>query len=162
MSTFEKIFTALTTEFGDSQILRREEEVLQPWIDINPFAIDRVCQFLKDDSRFFFDYLECLSAIDTGPDAGKLGVVYHIMSIPYGHRLVLKTFVDRLDAKLPTVSKIWRTADWHEREAWDLMGIQFEGHEDLRRILMPEDWEGHPLRKDYINPEYYHDIQTAY
>ncbi|MBL0020770.1 MAG: NADH-quinone oxidoreductase subunit C [Bacteroidetes bacterium] len=87
------------------------------------------------------------------------------------HRIVLKCFVSRTVASdahpsglpvIPSVSSIWLAANWHEREAYDLVGIWFEGHPDMRRILMPEDWTGHPLRKDYVNPEYYHDIQTAY
>src|SRR5690606_639093 len=104
---------------------------------------------------------------DNGPEAGTLEVVYHLYSIPYEHSLVLKVTVPRNqpDEPLPTipsVTHIWRTADWHEREIFDLIGINFEGHSDLRRILLPADWTGHPLRKDYQNLEYYHDIRVPY
>jgi NADH-quinone oxidoreductase subunit C len=78
------------------------------------------------------------------------------------HRAVLKISAPSENPKVPTVSHIWRTAEWHEREAFDLMGVEFVGHPDLRRILLPDDWEGHPLRKDYKNAETYQGLKTAY
>lgn len=126
---------------------------------------------MRDDPAWYFDYMECLSGVDEGSGSNRIGVVYHLMSITRGHRIVLKCFVDRSRPSsassgslpsLPSVASVWNAANWHEREAYDLIGIWFEGHPDLRRILMPADWEGHPLRKDYMNPEIYHDIQTAY
>jgi NADH-quinone oxidoreductase subunit C len=140
-------------------------DVLQPWIELAPAGLQEVCQFLRDDPRLYFDYLECLSGIDMGPESGKLGVVYHLMSIPHGHRIVLKCFISRVphpENTLPSVTSVWLGADWHEREAYDLFGIRFSGHPDLRRILMPEDWTGHPLRKDYTDPDTYHGVKIAY
>lgn len=160
-----EIQSLIVEKFGEQAIVNADHEALQPWLEISPDALAAVCEFLREDPRAYFDYLECLSGVDEGPKAGRIGVVYHLMSIPRGHRLVLKCFVTRSDTdpeSLPSVVSVWRTADWHEREAFDLLGIRFEGHPDLRRILMPEDWEGHPLRKDYINPEFYHGIQTEY
>lgn len=156
--------------FGNEAIAAIDLEALQPWIGIHPGRLLAVCTFLRDDPAWYVDYLECLSGVDEGPTANRIGVVYHLMSITRGHRLVLKCFVPRAGTEgepqgmpsIPSVSSVWQAANWHEREAYDLLGIHFEGHPDLRRILMPEDWEGHPLRKDYTNPEYYHDIQTAY
>ena len=162
MSEAKAILEALEAHFGQEAIVAKNFDVLQPWISLQPEKIQLACQFLKDDPRFFFDYLECLSGLDEGPEADQIGIVYHLMSITKGFRIVLKAFCTRTAPSLPSVSTVWKTADWHEREAWDLFGIYFEGHPDLRRILMPEDWEGHPLRKDYVNPEYYHDIKTAY
>ena len=162
MSESANILAALETQLGGSQIVGHDFETLQPWIEVKSSAIRDACQFLKDDPRFYFDYLECLSGLDLGVDADQIGVVYHIMSITKGHRIVLKCFTERNKAELPSVTPVWKTAEWHEREIWDLFGIKFEGHPDMRRILMPEDWEGHPLRKDYVNPEYYHDIKTEY
>jgi NADH-quinone oxidoreductase subunit C len=89
--------------------------------------------------------------------------VYHLNSIPYEHTLVLRVFVKRDGSSaVPTVSGIWRTADWHERESYDLVGVRFEGHPDMRRILLPNDWEGHPLRQDYDVQKTYHGIEVKY
>jgi NADH-quinone oxidoreductase subunit C len=171
MSSAQAIYETIASRFGQEAVVANDLTVLQPWISIQPTRLREVCLFLRDDPAFYMDYLECLSAVDEGPAANKIGVVYHLMSITRGHRIVLKCFVERtvaLEAHphglpvLPSIADIWRAADWHEREAYDLMGIWFDGHPDLRRIFMPADWEGHPLRKDYVNPEYYHDIQTAY
>ena len=87
-------------------------------------------------------------------------VVYNLYSIPYETSLMLKVEFSREEAVVPTVSQIWKTADWHEREAFDLFGIKFNGHPDLRRILMPADWEGHPMQKDYREPERYRGMET--
>jgi len=109
-------------------------------------SIYAVCVYLKETSDLVFDSLMCLSGVDRGEN---LEVVYHLYSMTHFHKVTLKAQTPRTDPKVPTVSTLWRTADWHEREAYDLFGILFLGHPDLRRILMPEDWEGYPLRKDY-------------
>ena len=111
--------------------------------------------------------LSCQTGIDNGPDAGTMEVVYNLYSIPYNHHFCLKVILPRNIAgeplpTVPTVSHIWRTADWHEREIFDLVGIQFSGHPDMRRILCVSDWIGHPLRKDYEAQEYYHGIRVAF
>ncbi|HHG86175.1 MAG TPA: NADH-quinone oxidoreductase subunit C [Bacteroidetes bacterium] len=166
--SFAEISQLLQAEFGAEVLINSNAAALQPWLEVSASQLLAVCRFLRDDSRLYFDYLECLSGVDLGPKTQKIGVVYHLMSIPRGHQLVLKCFVDRpLQTEkqvptLPSVVELWRTADWHEREAYDLMGITFSDHPDLRRILLPEDWVGHPLRKDYQNPEFYHGIQTEY
>ncbi|MDI6782672.1 MAG: NADH-quinone oxidoreductase subunit C [bacterium] len=109
-------------------------------------SIYAVCVYLQETSDLVFDSLLCLSGVDRGEN---LEVVYHLYSMIHGHKVTLKAQTPRTDPKVPTVSTLWRTADWHEREAYDLFGIVFLGHPDLRRILMPEDWNGYPLRKDY-------------
>lgn len=121
-----------------------------------------VCEFLWKNPATYFDSLSCLTAIDQGPEAGKMEVIYTLYSIPNHLTLHLRVILDRSSPTISSVSSIWRTADWHEREAFDLLGVQFSGHPDLRRILLPEDWQGHPLRKDYVEQSKYHGIQVKY
>lgn len=109
----------------------------------------------------YFDSLSCITGIDNGLAVGTMEVVYSLYSIPYHQSLMLKVVLPRTSDALPSVPSltgIWRTADWHERETYDLLGIYFEGHPDMRRILMPADWEGYPLRKDYQDPLTYRGI----
>jgi NADH-quinone oxidoreductase subunit C len=160
-----EIESLLRAHCGDAAVVEAAHALLQPCLTLAPAALAQACAFLRDDPRLYFDYLSCLSGIDLGPQDGRMGVVYHLMSIPHGHRIVLKAFVPRDLAEgpsLPSVAGVWHSAEWHEREAYDLFGLRFAGHPDLRRILMPEDWEGHPLRKDYVNPATYHGIKTQY
>lgn len=106
--------------------------------------------FLKNDPGLRFNYLSDLSGVDLGEFAApRFAVAYHLYSITHNHRLRVKVFLEEDDARLPTLSGVWKNADWHEREAYDLFGIEFDGHPDPRRILMPYDYEGHPLRKDF-------------
>ena len=121
-----------------------------------------VCDFLWRNSNTYFDSLSCITAIDLGPDTGQMEVIYTLYSIPNHLTLHLRVILDRAKPVISSVSSVWRTADWHEREAFDFFGIQFTNHPDLRRILLPEDWEGHPLRKDYVEQTKYHGIQVKY
>jgi NADH-quinone oxidoreductase subunit C len=137
---------------------------LQPALLISPDDIVKVCLELRDNPATYFDFLSCLSGVDYGIEAGRFGVVYHLASIPYQTQLVLKVGRehDRTDEALPhfpSITSVYKGADWHEREAYDMCGIYFEGHPDMRRLLMPDDWEGFPLRKDYKNAEYYKGIK---
>jgi len=113
------------------------------WVPSN--SIVEVCRALRD--RRGFTFLADITAVDWWPREPRFEVVYHLASA--GHRLRVKTRVPETPALLPTVQSVWPGANWLEREVWDLFGIVFEGHNDLRRLLMPEDWEGHPLRKDF-------------
>jgi NADH-quinone oxidoreductase subunit C len=161
--TFADIAHIVSEQFGLEVIVKITDTGLQPSLTIQSVSIAVVCSFLKNDDRLFFDQLSCLTAIDNGIEANTLEVIYHLNSIPYQHSLVLKTIVERTDtATIPSVTTVWRTADWHEREAYDLVGICFDNHPDLRRILLPTDWQGHPLRKDYQTPETYHGIKVDY
>jgi NADH-quinone oxidoreductase subunit C len=121
-----------------------------------------VCRHLYENPETYFDMLSCLTALDNGPQAGTMEIVYNLYSIPFNHHLGLKVILPRENPEVDTVSSIWKTADWHEREAYDLLGIKFIGHPDLRRILLPADWEGFPLRKDYKHQEYYRSIKVEY
>jgi len=116
-----------------------------------PQDLVRVCRLLRDDPDLAFDFLSDVTGVDrlNLPEASpRFEVVYHLYSLQHGRRLRLKVRVNEGEA-VPTVTGVWETANWHEREVYDLFGVRFDGHPDLRRILMPDDWEGHPLRKDY-------------
>lgn len=162
--SFEEIKALLAAKFGNGVIAGEETGGLQPALLIAPERIAEVCLELRDNPATYFDFLSCLSGVDYGVESGKFGVVYHLASIPYQTQLVLKVSKenDRDENNLPSfpsVSSVYRTADWHEREAYDMIGIFFEGHPDLRRLLLPDDWEGYPLRKDYVEAEYYKGIK---
>ncbi len=161
---FDEITKHLTEKFDSDVIMEIQTGGLQPALIINPNSILAVCEELRDNKNTWFDFLSFLTGIYHGVENNKFSVVYHLASIPHKHQLVLKVIIDHdrsLDS-LPSfisVSDIWKTAEWHEREAFDLLGIQFEGHPDLRRILLPDDWEGYPLRKDYIAADEYKGIK---
>lgn len=167
MAAFSEIKDWLVAHFGEEIVVKIDEKSLQPSITVPAEKIAEVCQFLHEDERLLFDFLACLTAIDNGVAAGSVEVVYNLTSIPYEHNLMLKVSLPRnLEGqplpRVPSVSQVWQTANWHEREAFDLVGIWFDNHPDLRRILLPADWQGHPLRKDYEPQETYHGIQVKY
>ena len=162
--SFEEIKALLTEKFGADVIVGEETGGLQPALLIETARIADVCLELRNNPKTFFDLLSNLSGVDYGIEANRFGVVYHLASIPHQLQLTLKVSIENNRdlnnlPEVPSVSKVYRTADWHEREAYDLVGIFFEGHPDLRRILLPDDWEGFPLRKDYKNAEYYKGIK---
>lgn len=111
-----------------------------------------------------FNYLQCQAAYDTGP-GGDLVSMYHLVKVGDGsskpEEVRVKVFLPREDPRVPSVYWIWKAVDWQERESYDMYGIVYEGHPNLKRILMPEDWVGWPLRKDYISPDFY-ELQDAY
>jgi len=145
------IFESLSREFGEA-VIALDEEGKDPFIQVAAERIADICFFLKTRPELHFDSLICLSGVDWEE---KFQMVYHLHSLPHGHRLVLKADLGRENPELPSVSGVWRAANWHERETYDLFGITFSGHPDLERLFMPEDWVGHPLRKDYEEPEEY-------
>ncbi len=153
----KEIYDVLKTEFGDRIISFNDSAAGDPFIEIQSDKILEISLFLRDNESLLFDFLNSITAMDL---VDKLAAVYHIYSVSLNHRIVIKLFVPKDNPKVPTVERCWRTADWHEREAWDLMGIEFVGHHNLIRILCPYDWEGHPLRKDYQAPEFYHGIKV--
>lgn len=135
---------------------------IQPTLMVEPAYLKSLCFWLRDHKDYYYDFLANITAIDYFPEQ-QFGLVYNLTSIPYQTQLTLKVILNnaRNLSELPeidSVSAVWRTADWHEREAFDLMGIFFREHPDLRRILLPDDWEGFPLRKDYMEAESYHGI----
>jgi NADH-quinone oxidoreductase subunit C len=130
------------------------------WIQIAPEKARDICQYLRDEELMQFDYLSCISGMDYAN--GTFGVVYHLASTVHKHKVVLKAFCTKENTHIQSVSAVWGTANWHEREAFDMFGIIFDGHPDLRRILLPDDWEGNPLRKDYKVQEFYHGMKVPY
>jgi NADH-quinone oxidoreductase subunit C len=159
---FLEIKLVLTEKFGEGIILFENSTYEQPQLTISAEKIEEVCFFLRDTDQLYFDYMTCLSGMDNGVEKKTMEVIYHLYSIPYNHSLVLKVELERENPEVSTVSNVWRTADWHEREAYDMFGIKFTNHPDLRRILLPADWEGFPLRKDYQEQEYYHGIKVQF
>jgi len=158
------VIDALKAKFGDA-IQHSVEFRQQLMIWIQPGRIADVCLFLRDDPQFRYNFLSDVSCADrlgmqeesipSGDDPAKMNdelrfvVNYQLLSMPNKHRLWLKCGLPADDPHLPSVTSVWPTANFHEREVYDLFGVKFDGHPDLRRILMPEDWAGHPLRKDY-------------
>lgn len=165
--SFNEIKDFLINKFGVTVISGENNQALMPYVVIPAGQLVAVCQELHQNEQTYFDVLSCQTGIDNGPEAGTMEVVYNLYSIPYNHHFCLKVLVPRNVAgeplpEVPTVSYIWRTADWHEREIYDLIGIQFTSHPDMRRILCVADWIGHPLRKDYEAQQYYHGIPVAF
>jgi NADH-quinone oxidoreductase subunit C len=107
-----------------------------------------VCTFLRDDPELHFAMLSWVGGVDLLPGEPRFEIVYHLLSLEQNCRCVLKVRVHEADPRVPTVTGVWPTANWHERETYDFYGIVFDGHPDLTRILLPDDWEGWPLRKD--------------
>ena len=156
-------------------IVGADLEAIDPWIEVRADGLPEISRFLLKDRDLAIDMLHCITAVDYfEPDEKKAAAVdwkphveliYHLSSTVHRHRLVLKTQLPRwtddepgVPSEAPSVSGVWRTAEWHEREVYDLMGVYFLGNRDMRRILCPEDWEGFPLRKDYQMPTEYHGI----
>lgn len=172
----EEFLERLKQRFGD-RVRGANFEALDPWIEVAPEGLVDLCLYLRDEPDLRFNFLNCITAVDYfEPDPKKaaktgwsphLEVVYHLWSLPNKVSLVLKVMLPRWKddqagqlPELPSVSRVWSTADWHEREVYDLSGVRFTGHPNLRRILCPEDWVGHPLRKDYEMPLEYHGIRN--
>lgn len=125
---------------------------LTPGVVVPKGRLVEICRALANEPGFGLDYLSFVSAIDR-PEAGEFEVLYHLYAFAARDELAIKVRVRREEATVPSVVGIWDGANWHEREAYDLFGIVFEGHPNLRRIMMTDDWIGHPLRKDYIFQE---------
>lgn len=118
-------------------------------VSLDPASWAQTARLLRSTKELDFDYLFCVTAVDWKT---HFTMVYHLSSTNFRHTLVVKLKLDRANPEVATVSDTWRTAEFHEREAYDLMGIVFTGHPDLRRLFMTDDWKGWPLRKDYEDP----------
>ena len=151
------IYGRIKERFGD-HVVEIAEKKPDPWIVVDPKAIAEICRFLKDDTETAMDCLGNESGVDY---KDRIEVVYHLFSYQRRHSAVLKIKLPRDNPSVATVEELWKAANWMEREIFDLLGVNFEGHSDLRRLLMPEDWPGHPLRKDFVEPPEYHGISTV-
>lgn len=160
--TFSEITEQIGQTFGEGSILEIDEKCTPGAIVLEAVSLIENMQKLQADDQLYFDQLSCITGLDNGPEANSMEVIYQLYSIPFNHHLTVKVRLDREQPVLPSLTSVWKSADWHEREAFDLLGIQFENHPDLRRILLPADWEGHPLRKDYEHQEYYRGVKVAY
>jgi NADH-quinone oxidoreductase subunit C len=168
------VIAVLEHKFGER--IKAKKDALDPYVVVDGADLPEVCRFLRDDPGLQMNLLNCISGVDylepdpkKAPKAGfepHLEVVYHLSSFPKGHRVTLKVTLPRWKdnkpgalPEVPSVTSIWKAAEWHEREVYDLSGVWFTGHPDLTRILLSDDWVGHPLRKDYEFPLEYHGIR---
>jgi NADH-quinone oxidoreductase subunit C len=179
--TAAEIAAALEAQFGPA-VTGTKLDALDPFVTVEPAKLVEVCTFLRDDPRLKFALLNDITGVDyLEPDAKKvakagfephLELLYHVSSFAFpGRRFTLKLVLPRWGSgpqgsgvpgqlpEVPSVSGVWKTADWHEREVYDLVGVFFTGHPNLVRILLNDDWVGHPLRKDYEFPLEYHGIR---
>jgi len=155
-------YAIIREQFG-SAVSEFDGNATMPFFEVLDASLWRdIALFMRDHARLKFNYMACLSGVDYFPEE-KLGIVCNLESLGVlGHRLAVKVSCPRSGGAIPTVSCVWHTANWHEREAYDMFGIDFAGHPDFRRILCPDDWEGFPLRKDYKVQESYHGIKVPY
>ena len=144
----EKVLERLRAKFLDTK-LEADEFRGELTIVIPKEKIVDVCKFLRDDNELRFELLADLCGIDMNTQTNRFGVIYNLYSFINKYRFRLKVFTEEENPTLPTVTGVWGTANWHERETFDMFGIIFEGHPDLRRMYMPDEFEYHPLRKDF-------------
>jgi len=154
------IHERLVAKFAD-KVTAVNLEVASPFTVIAADAIVEVARFCKDDPDLAFDNLMCQAAVDYPKETPpRMEMVYHLLSYRHDHTFALKVHLPRENPQVATVEGVWGVANWHEREAYDMFGIAFVGHSDLRRILLPDDWVGHPLRKDWQDPDFYNGMHV--
>lgn len=151
----EKIKTAVPDAVEEVADFREERTLF-----IKKDQLKDVCLLLRDDEDLQYNFLSDICADDLLPEFPRFAVSYHLYSIPKNHRLRLRVWVEDPDEGVETVTTVWPIANWLEMEVWDLMGINFQGNNNLRRLFLPEDWQGHPLRKDY--PLGYEEVQFSF
>lgn len=172
--TAAEIIAAVEGKFGTR--VKAKADAIDPFLSVEPGDLVEVARFLKEDPRLKFEFLHNISGVDyLEPDPKKVAkagfephveVVYHFQSFTFVHRIALKIVLPRWKdnqpgnlPEVPTLTGLYTSANWHEREVYDLLGVHFPGHPELTRILLSEDWVGHPLRKDYEFPLEYHGIR---
>lgn len=160
--TYEEIITLLNEELHPEVVKVMDEAASPPAIVVKSDDIVAVANCCYSHEKLYFDQLACITGLDNGPEAGTMEVIYNFYSIPYHHALMVKVLLPRDEPRIASITSLYKTADWQEREIYDMYGIYFTDHPDLRRILMPADWEGYPLRKDYQQQEMYRGIKVAY
>jgi NADH-quinone oxidoreductase subunit C len=150
----QEMSVCLKEKFG-AAILESQLESANPWSVIDPSFILEVSRFMRLEESLSMDHLELLGGVDY---KDRIEVVYILYSMKHHHRYTLKCRLSRATPMVHSVESVWAVANWHERETYDMFGVVFEGHSDLRRILCPDDWEGYPLRKDYKPPKIYREM----
>ena len=175
--TVEEILQILKEKFPESEFSLDNELPVEPFIVVNPLELPQVCTFLRDEETLIFDSLMNLSGVDDNNatkvkdeegnetlEGRTLSVYYHLHSMKFDHKICLKVSAPIEKPEVESVEPIWKCADWHEREAYDMYGIIFLNHPNLIRILMPYDWEdgSYPLRKDFETPEFYKGMKIPY
>lgn len=150
------VFEFLREKLGEA-VQGFEEAARPPFVVIAPGSALEAARLLRGEPALSFDSLMCLSGVDY---KDRLAVAWHLYSMAHRHAVGVKIYLPREKPEVASVDSVWPAANFMEREAYDLLGIVFAGSRDLRRILLPEDWEGHPLRKDYKYPEFYHGIKV--
>lgn len=143
-------------------VLQLIENASPQGLQIKPELLLKVMSFLHSHPDLYFDSLSCITGMDNGAETDELEVIYNLYSLPKDIHLMVKVILEKNYPVVDSLTGIWRTANWQEREVFDLFGIRFNQHPDLRRILLPADWVGHPLRKDYKEQVYYRGIQVKY
>ena len=156
----QAIFEHLRARFGDAVSDFSTENTRDPFFKVRAGAWPEVARALRDDTALRFDFLDVITAVDFIKQ-DRIDVVYHLFSYALRHAVVVKIELPRAAPKVPSVTQLWKSADWQEREQYDLLGVEFVGHPDLRRLLLPDDWEGHPLRKDFRERSSYNGMPTT-
>ncbi|WP_374687866.1 NADH-quinone oxidoreductase subunit C [Promineifilum sp.] len=151
----DKLRAALPEAIDEVRDFRGERTIIVP-----QKRLKDVCRFLRDDPALRYNFLSDIVADDYLPDYPRFAVNYHLLSLPNKHRLRLRVWVEDPDDGPETLAELWPIATWLEMEVWDLMGVRFAGNGALRRLFLPEDWQGHPLRKDY--PLGYEEVQFSF
>jgi NADH-quinone oxidoreductase subunit C len=177
MKTAEEVLEILKINFPGANFELDSSKPVEPIINVEPLLIKKVGEFLRESEELIFDSLMNLSGVDDANGekikeedesetikGGTLSVYYHLHSMKYNHKVTLRVSAPRENPEVESVENVWKTANWHEREAYDMVGIKFLNHPDLIRILLPYDWEegSHPLRKDYKDPEFYNGMKVPY
>lgn len=156
----DEIFAIVREKYPDAVLEEQAEGPGDPRLVVKAESLVELATFCRDDERLHFDLLSCISGIDY-PERQEIEVVYCLDSTVHNHWLLLKLVLPRDNPTVRTLENVWRTADWQERETYDLVGVIFEGHHKLVRILCAEDWVGHPLRRDYVAPDTYHGVKNV-
>jgi NADH-quinone oxidoreductase subunit C len=164
--TAEDFQFLINEELDEFPVLSTLSDTMPAGFIVKPDQIVPVAHFLKHAEKCLFDLLECITGVHN-PDKGAFEVIYNLYSIPLEHKVMVKVILSYNKEQEPSpevdsLTSVWKSADWHERETFDLLGIKFKNHPDLRRILLPADWDGSPLRKNYKHQEYYRGIKVEY
>lgn len=153
----EKVSKILEEKYPGSVIV--QEEPHNKFIKLNAENWKEIAEFLKADKELKFDSCQCITGVDLGTEE-NLEVRYNFHSMKNKHKIEIRIETERKKPIIPSVEQVWRVADWFEREVYDMYGIRFKGHRDLRRMLLPDDWKGWPLRKDYKTPNVYNGMKV--